>query len=33
MHSGYWKGIRVGLFCYGTDGKAQFDCFRQQVQQ
>lgn len=31
MHSGYWKGIRVGLFCYGNDGKAQFDVFSQKV--
>ena len=29
MRSGYWKGIRVGLFCYGKSGKAQFDLFRQ----
>ncbi len=28
MRSGYWKGIRTGLFCYGTDGKAQFDYYR-----
>ena len=33
MRSGYWKGIRVGLFCYGHDGTAHFDYFRQQVQQ
>ena len=25
MRGGYWKGIRIGLFCYGNDGKAQFD--------
>ena len=25
MRSGYWKGIRIGLFCYGASGKAQFD--------
>ena len=31
MHSGYWKGIRVGLFCYGNGGKAQFDVFSQKV--
>ncbi len=29
MRSGYWKGIRVGLFCYGPGGKAQFDAFTQ----
>ena len=27
MRAGYWKGIRVGLFCYGKSGKAQFDFF------
>ena len=27
MRAGYWKGIRVGLFCYGKSGKAQFDSF------
>lgn len=32
MRGGYWKGIRVGLFCYGADGMAQFDTFRQDVQ-
>ena len=31
MRSGYWKGIRVGLFCYGQEGKAQFQSFRQDV--
>ena len=31
MRSGYWKGIRTGLYCYGSDGQAQFDYF--QVQQ
>ena len=31
MRSGYWKGIRVGLFCYGSDGQAQFDVFRQRI--
>ncbi len=29
MRSGYWKGIRVGLFCYGPSGQAQFDSFIQ----
>ena len=28
MRSGYWKGIRAGLFCYGPDGLAQFDYYR-----
>ncbi len=27
MRSGYWKGIRVGLFCYGDSGLARFDAF------
>ena len=31
MRSGYWKGIRVGLFCYGQGGKAAFDSFTQKV--
>ncbi len=30
MRAGYWKGIRVGLFCYGHDGQAQFDYFHSQ---
>ena len=29
LRAGYWKGIRVGLFCYGTSGKAHFDYFQQ----
>ncbi|MBP5258833.1 MAG: family 43 glycosylhydrolase [Prevotella sp.] len=29
MRSGYWKGIRVGLFCYGPNGAAHFDHFSQ----
>ena len=33
MRSGYWKGIRVGLFCYGQGGKAAFDSFTQKVLQ
>ena len=33
MRAGYWKGIRVGIFCYGTDSKAQFDCFRMEIQE
>ena len=31
MRSGYWKGIRVGLFCYGEGGKAHFNDFQQKV--
>lgn len=29
MRWGYWKGIRVGVYCYGDGGKAQFDFFEQ----
>ena len=25
MRAGYWKGIRIGLFCYGQHGQALFD--------
>lgn len=31
MRSGYWKGIRTGLYCYGQDGQAQFDYFHHQT--
>ena len=31
MRAGYWKGIRVGLFCYGPSGEAAFDFFEQRV--
>lgn len=31
MNSGYWKGIRVGLFCYGNDGMAHFDTYQQAI--
>ena len=27
MLGGYWKGIRVALFCYGNSGLARFDSF------
>lgn len=27
LRGGYWKGIRMGLFCYGQDGQAQFDYY------
>ena len=27
MRSGFWKGFRVGLYCYGQSGEAQFDFF------
>ena len=29
MRWGYWKGIRVGVYCYGESGKAEFDFFNQ----
>jgi len=32
MRSGYWKGIRVGVFSYGNKGKAHFDFFNQKVE-
>ena len=28
MRAGYWKGVRLGLFCYGRRGIASFDYFR-----
>ena len=31
MRAGYWKGIRVGLFCFGRSGEAAFDFFEQRV--
>ena len=31
MRAGFWKGIRVGLFCYGNGGQAQFDFFKMNV--
>ena len=44
MRGGYWKGIRVGLFCYEPTSQAkskrktatsiaQFDCFEQKYAQ
>ena len=27
MHDGNWKGFRIGLYCYGKQGMAQFDTF------
>ncbi len=32
MRAGFWKGIRVGLFCYGDKGQAQFDYFKMTCQ-
>ena len=31
MHDGNWKGFRVGLYCYGDQGKACFDAFDYQI--
>ena len=31
MQAGYWKGMRVGLFCHGEAGKAQFDFFKYEI--
>jgi len=31
MRSGFWKGVRVGLYCYGPDGIAHFDHFDYEV--
>ena len=34
MREGYWKGVRLGLFCYntlGNGGSAAFDCFDYEV--
>jgi beta-xylosidase len=31
MRAGFWKGIRVGLFCYGNGGQAHFDFFKMNV--
>ena len=31
MHGGNWKGFRIGLYCYGDGGKAQFDAFNYKI--
>jgi beta-xylosidase len=31
MHEGNWKGFRIGIFCYGKQGKAQFDTFDYEI--
>lgn len=31
MHEGNWKGFRVGIYCYGEQGKAQFDTFNYDI--
>ncbi|MBQ7419202.1 MAG: glycoside hydrolase 43 family protein [Prevotella sp.] len=31
IHSGNWKGFRIGLYCYGDVGKAQFDDFNYHI--
>ena len=31
MHCGNWKGVRTGIYCYGSQGKAQFDFFKYDI--
>ena len=31
MSKGFWKGFRIGLFCYGEGGTARFDDFSYQI--
>lgn len=31
MHEGNWKGVRLGLYCYGSNGKAHFEQFQYNV--
>ncbi len=31
MQAGYWKGYRIGLFCYGENGQARFDRFDYEI--
>ncbi len=31
LEAGYWKGIRTGIFCYGENGEAHFDYFKQDI--
>ena len=31
VRSANWKGPRLGLYCYGNQGKAQFNYFRYQI--
>lgn len=31
LEAGYWKGIRTGVFCYGKNGEANFDYFKQHI--
>ena len=31
MHQGFWKGVRIGLCCYGNKGKARYDFFNYEV--
>ena len=33
MRAGNWKGFRIGLYCYGNNGKAQFDDFDYHITQ
>ena len=31
MQNGYWKGVRLGLYCYGSDGTAHFERFNYEI--
>ena len=31
MHYGFWKGVRIGLCCYGDKGKAHYDFFNYEI--
>ena len=31
MHQGFWKGVRIGLCCYGNKGKARYDFFNYEI--
>ncbi|MBQ9295025.1 MAG: glycoside hydrolase 43 family protein [Bacteroidaceae bacterium] len=31
MREANWKGVRIGLFCYGTEGKAHFNSFEYNI--
>jgi hypothetical protein len=33
MYFGFWKGIRTGLYCYGSVVPAQFDSYKQNQSQ
>ena len=31
LQSGYWKGIRTGIFCYGNNGEAQLYTYAKEL--